>query len=326
MVDDPRELERAGRLLEAIDAYTERNRRARDPEVERRLVELRYEAIKVLQDEPGRSPWPPAADDRFPPERIPEVQRGAVSGDDIASAVLGHGCLIVRGLLTPAQVERSIANIDRAFEAYERGDTSDPWYTPFQAEGRNLALTRKFVADHRGLWLGDSPSAMFELLEAFREAGVIDAIAEYLGERPAISLEKTTLRCTPPQDRITTWHQDGSFIADGIRTINVWTALTDCGGDDLDTPALDIIPRRFDEVLPTGGSFAHAVPFDTVDELARETPVVRPVFAAGDALLFDEVFLHRTGITAGMTNDRYAIESWFFAPSRYPDNYVPLVV
>jgi hypothetical protein len=54
--------------------------------------------------------------------------------------------------------------------------------------------------------------------------------------------------------------------------------------------------------------------------------VFRPVFEPGDALIFDEVFLHRTAIDASMTKERYAIETWFFAPSLYPEKYVPLVV
>jgi len=48
------------------------------------------------------------------------------------------------------------------------------------------------------------------------------------------------------------------------------------------------------------------------------------VFAPGDALLFDELLLHRTAALA-RAQDRYAIESWFFAPSSYPDNHVPVV-
>ncbi len=53
--------------------------------------------------------------------------------------------------------------------------------------------------------------------------------------------------------------------------------------------------------------------------------MVRPQFGAGDVLLFDDLFLHRTGIEPGMVRPRYAIESWFFARSSYPDGQVPLV-
>ena len=42
-----------------------------------------------------------------------------------------------------------------------------------------------------------------------------------------------------------------------------------------------------------------------------------PVFEPGDALLLDHLTLHRTAVDAGMTNDRYAIETWLFAPSTY---------
>ena len=44
-----------------------------------------------------------------------------------------------------------------------------------------------------------------------------------------------------------------------------------------------------------------------------------------DVMLFDELFLHRTGVSDGMTRDRYTIESWFFAPSSYPEAQIPIV-
>ena len=44
-------------------------------------------------------------------------------------------------------------------------------------------------------------------------------------------------------------------------------------------------------------------------------------------LLFDELAVHRTAADEGMPNVRYAIESWFFAPSAYPiGRSTPLVV
>ncbi|NND66331.1 MAG: hypothetical protein HKN19_01975 [Halioglobus sp.] len=44
----------------------------------------------------------------------------------------------------------------------------------------------------------------------------------------------------------------------------------------------------------------------------------------GDAVLFDELALHRTGVSPSMTETRYAIEMWFFAPSMFPRDEVPL--
>ncbi len=44
---------------------------------------------------------------------------------------------------------------------------------------------------------------------------------------------------------------------------------------------------------------------------------MRPVFEAGDALIFDHLNLHRTAIDPGMEHDRHAIETWLFSPSTY---------
>jgi len=49
-------------------------------------------------------------------------------------------------------------------------------------------------------------------------------------------------------------------------------------------------------------------------------------FAAGDALLFNQMTLHRTAVDAAtMTGERYAIESWFFPPSAYPTGQLPIL-
>ncbi len=53
---------------------------------------------------------------------------------------------------------------------------------------------------------------------------------------------------------------------------------------------------------------------------------MRPIFDPGDALLFDEVFLHQTGSDPEMPNPRYAIESWFFGVSSYPTDYAPIAL
>jgi ectoine hydroxylase-related dioxygenase (phytanoyl-CoA dioxygenase family) len=53
--------------------------------------------------------------------------------------------------------------------------------------------------------------------------------------------------------------------------------------------------------------------------------IVRPLFEPGDALIFDQFLIHRTAASTDMTRDRYAIESWFFAPGAYPQRHLPLV-
>ena len=93
-------------------------------------------------------------------------------------------------------------------------------------------------------------------------------------------------------------------------------------------PGLDIVPKRIEEILPTGTDdalFPWSISDKVAEEAAGDTPILRPLFDPGDVIIFDDVFLHRTGVDAGtMTENRYAIESWFFGPSTFPDDYVPL--
>ena len=48
------------------------------------------------------------------------------------------------------------------------------------------------------------------------------------------------------------------------------------------------------------------------EDAAGEKEIIRPIFEPGDALLFDELFLHKTGSDPSMPNPRFAIENWFF--------------
>ena len=55
-------------------------------------------------------------------------------------------------------------------------------------------------------------------------------------------------------------------------------------------------------------------------------PIIRPIFEPGDALFFDEMFLHQTGSDPSMRKPRYAIENWFFGGSAFPGEYAPIAV
>ena len=71
--------------------------------------------------------------------------------------------------------------------------------------------------------------------------------------------------------------------------------------------------------------FDWSVSPEVVAEVSRDASVVIPEFRAGDALLFDHLLLHRTAVGPGMTRERYAMETWLFAPSSYPDGQIPVV-
>src|SRR5262249_29180013 len=107
---------------------------------------------------------------------------------------------------------------------------------------------------------------------------------------------------------------------------NLWMSLTPCGTD---SPGLDLVPKRFDRVLDSGGEgavFKWSLSDQAVSDAAGTASVLRPQVGAGGALLFDPRFVHRTASSSAMTRDRYAIESWFFSPSAYPEYQVPLFV
>ena len=152
-----------------------------------------------------------------------------------------------------------------------------------------------------------------------------EIVTEYLGERPALSVNKGTLRRAAPKVGTEWWHQDGAFLGAGIRSLNIWLSLNDSG---VDAPGLEVVSKRLERIVDAGTEGAD---FDwSVSDavVAREAgdSIASPIFKAGDALLFDHLNLHRTGTTPEMTKTRYATETWFFAPSAYPDpqEQVPL--
>lgn len=165
---------------------------------------------------------------------------------------------------------------------------------------------------------------LFELTELIDDTGIGDLVTEYLGERPVLSANKCTLRRVPLTAQAG-WHQDGAFLGESARSLNLWLALDHCGTD---APGLDLVPRRFDRVVPAGTDgaiFDWSVAPDVVTREAGDVGIVRPEFAPGDALLFDHFLLHSTAVEPTMTNERHAMETWFFGPSSYPDGQIPLV-
>ncbi len=332
--------EAAGRLIEAIDARQRSNRIRRDPAVEAHLVTLRARAATRLDPDPGRPVWPPPCDDQFDVAvgELPEVAAGDLDAALVASAIVHHGALVVRGLFDDGSVGRWVEGIDRAFDAYDRWEQGEPaeqtapWFVPHQpdvdGDGECQMLPRSFVRVSGGVWFADSPPLLFDLVETLLATGVVETATSYLGERPVTSLMKCTLRRVP----VTAggaWHQDAAFLGEDLRTLNVWVALSDCGGPDSEVPALDVVPRRFDQLVETG---THGIIFEdfvgrpVVEREAGEAGILRPRFRAGDALLFDDLLLHSTFTSPTMTGPRYAIEAWLFAPSAVPATQGPLLL
>lgn len=325
------DLTRAGSWDEAIRLLTATNRRQENAEIETRLVALRHRAYAEVVEASPAKPWPIPVQDHFADvTTIPEIPASELCVELIASAIQHHGSILVRGLINPTRAESIRQSIDEAFTgaaAAADKPTFDPtpWYTHFKADRskgyRFGGGERSYATYGDGVHAVDSPRALFRQLDALAAVGFDKLLYEYFGERPALSAKKSTLRRTRP-NALAGWHQDGAFLGTQTRSLNIWTAFSPCG---IDAPSLDVFPRNFDYLVEMGGPdiFDWAVSDETAASYGLES-VVRPVFEPGDALLFDQMTLHRTGVDKSMTRTRYAIEMWFFAASTYPHEQVPL--
>lgn len=322
------------RYEEAIECLTVLRRAQSDPTLERLLAVCRYEAfVSGVPRSNVADPWATAPDRVFTySSGLPEVRADELSAATLAAGIRHHGALLVRGLCstsTAAQLADGIRQALAGCAAWRQrgdGEFDSSWYArlPLRKDCK-LAGARPWVESRGdGVWLADSPRMLYELTELYETCGVTRLIEQYFGERPMLSVGKSTLRCVPGTIGRADWHQDGAFMGAKIRSVNVWIALSHCG---VDASGLDVLPRRVPRVLRTG---SHGACFDwsigpgIVAEAAEGVDTASPIFEPGDALLFDHFFVHRTGVPAAIAKDRYAIESWFFAPSAYPAAQVPL--
>ena len=321
----------AGDPVAALDAAVHAHALTPSPDLAARLVVLRHTAAGTYRA-PGREPWPPVHPDPFPdaPGDIPEIEPGELTGDLMAAAIEHHGSLIVRGLFDPEQVARTRAAVMAATDA--QPDDADQPAPPHYLHQLGLDMLnsslRKRVARDNGVWLADAPEALAQVLHDLDRAGVLAAIGHHFGGRTLISLQKSTLRRNQPQFRHTGWHQDGSFLGTSTRAMNVWVALTPCGGDR-PAPGLEVVAGRIPKLLAAdGGTGRASIEGFAVHYQAQATglEVVQPSFDPGDALLFDELMAHRTFLTHDMVQERLALECWFFAASHPADRYVSLLV
>jgi len=127
----------------------------------------------------------------------------------------------------------------------------------------------------------------------------------------------------PPGHAAHAWHQDGAlgfdFLAAGAQVprgallsmLTCWIALTPCGAE---APGLELVDHEFDALLPLA-----ALTDESVRARHRKTELLRPVLAAGDALVFGGGVLHHTHVHAAMHLDRTSVELRFFAAGDIPE-------
>ena len=266
--------------------------------------------------------------DRVPDGRPPEVTGDALSAPLLRAAILGHGCLLVRGLVDPDEASRLVSEVEHGFEARTAHHAGTPrgdgLYEPFAPDPGYRPLWERGFVETVGIWTVDSPVLAARVFGMLERARLREVMAEYLGEEPVLAVNKCTLRRAeggPPGP----WHQDGAFLGD-VRTANVWLALTPCGED---SPSLDVVAQRVGHILETGTEGADhnwSLAPDVAEGAAGEEAVVRLHFEPGDALLFDDRCVHRPGSDESMTRTRYAVETWFFGPAGFPGDYTPVAL
>src|SRR5690606_20869002 len=115
---------RAGHPREAIALLSRAYEDSGDVELAQELVLLRHDAALRWTSTPPAGNWPPDVPDLFAGEKgIPEIVPVDLNPDLLASGILHHGGLIVRGLLSPEEVERCTACVRNAFAACDRHRT-----------------------------------------------------------------------------------------------------------------------------------------------------------------------------------------------------------
>jgi phytanoyl-CoA dioxygenase PhyH len=319
-------------LAAEIDRLTEANRTDADGERERELLLLRNLLGVRWLDAAGDDAGLARPDDTAlpsPSEGLPELKPAQLTPGLIRAGILRDGCVLVRGLVSREQAQRFAAQIERSFVERERHDAdrsfNDRYYIPFEPDPRRgVRLMREWIKEGGGVLAVDSPLLSFEMGELYRAAGMPELVRGYLGEAPMVTGHKTTLRKAEPQVG-GAWHQDGKFMGH-VKALNLWLSLSHCGDD---APGLDLVPRRLDEHVTTETDetmLPNQVSQRIAEEAAGGRGILRPIFEPGDALLFDELFLHKTASDPTMSKPRYAIENWFFGASAFPGDYVPLAL
>lgn len=328
-------------------AVSEAQTRWRDSGAIGDLVRLRDARVRAGASITAPEGRPAPAIAAAPPQRfdpapgaLPEIDLRDLDIETLRSAMHHHGALIIRNFLTPQQalglredVDAVLAEAVRLVKAAKAG-------VPLKRSANEKANFHPFAKDSEMAHLRSGPFAVMSgavetllsprvsnsLLDIFEANNMRSLMQDYFGEEPCLSFQKSLLRRVQPLPHEAEWHQDGAFMGEGIASLNIWVALSECGAGT-DSPGMDLVPKRLTHIIPPGqdgAKFEWSVSGATVAREFDEAPIARPHFAAGDVVLFDHFNLHATSSGAEFTRQRYAIETWFFASSRAAVNQRPV--
>jgi phytanoyl-CoA dioxygenase PhyH len=333
-----------GRADEALRQLSQLVRQRDNPVLERALVDLRLQnryGREAVMSEVGESGGDISGNVDIREGIIPEVDVADFSVPLLRRAISEAGYLIVRGFFDQQDAAELRGCVDASLNARvdiesdnEAKPADNPWYYPsphFPGKHVSFAseVSKKTYMRTGSIRVIDSPRGSFKVLDIYRKHRMKAIVDAYFGEPAVLATRKWVFRLISSRDDAGKgigggWHQDGRFMGKDIRALNMWVALSDCGAGTA-APGMAIIPKRISTILETGtreAQFNWVVPPSLVEEIAQTAPLTKPHFAAGDALFFDHYSLHRSGHDEGQSENRYALESWFYASSATADNAV----
>ena len=321
-----------GSVHEALQVLTDASRQSDHPHALELLVRMRHEGFGRLERS-APPPMTPVHAVAGPAAPLGDLTANELSPTSLRAGLARNGCVLVRGLVPPSMVEQLVAGIDATFDAFDRAmdgspvaDTT-PWYVPFEpgAGEYRVGGRRNWVRKGGAIWTADSPRMLFDLFEMLDALGIGRLVTEYLGERPALSANKSTLRRTTPAERCGDWHQDGAFLGADVRSLNVWLSLahaaatppasTSCPGVSIGSSKPERMART-----STGRSAMTWRPRSRARRQSRGRSSV-PVTCCSSTTCF----CTEPRAAPEMTRERHAMETWLFAPSTYPEGQIPLV-
>ena len=281
-------------------------------------------AAEAVAERPELKP-PPLRPILAPARRLLERQWNPDATAGLLRDLSARSCVLLRNFISAEEAARLAELGRRCFAATDenlartaRGEPQTPsiYSTLRDAEPTSRMGNDRFLRSYGGMPIESMPYAGHELFRLLRASGLLKLVEAYIGGRPLVSGKKCTLRLGDKDAPVRhVFHQDGAFLGgETARTMNIWIALTDAG---IDAPGLEVFPDRLAEILPIGGD-GSTVPWEINEAQAygfygRDSMVI-PQFRPGDALIFDQMCLHRTHVTPEMTKHRLAYECWFFPP------------
>lgn len=286
-------------LIKRINNLSRKNQADRDEKVEDRLVKLRLKLADDYSDPfPAITPEDRFKTDLFAGEKgIPEIKAKNLTTAHLASGILFHGALIVRGLYSSETIDHLMSQADHIVETYGGRRRRDP-------------------------------QSAFILREVYRKNGILNLVRDYIGEEAVMMYERISVR-TEHSPIGLAWHQDVNFFAGKCFALNCWAAITPCGGRDR---GLAFIPKRnsiaFGWDLNEKGSaplkYGQNLKDSIVADLETDYPIVVPELAPGDAVLFDEMTLHATHPPIGGGKKQVVTITWFLHHSKMPDQFTSI--